>query len=151
MRGMICLLLALWAGRGLFAGEMDDGYARWHVSGAEIREPLAGLRGDPDRGRAIASDGHRGNCLACHHLPVEGLEAQGNLGPPLDGIGARQTVGMLRLHVVDQSRFNPDTVMPGFHRRPGQLHRVAKAFRGRPFLTAQQIEDVVAWLATLKP
>ncbi len=142
------LLLALASSR--FAGADEAGYASWRARGFEIPEPLGGRKGDPARGRAIASDGARGNCLACHRLPLEGLEAQGDLGPPLAGIGARQTVGMLRLHVVDQSRFNPDTVMPGFHRRPERLHRVGKPWRGRPFLTAQQIEDVVAWLATLK-
>ncbi|MBI1424261.1 MAG: sulfur oxidation c-type cytochrome SoxX [Gammaproteobacteria bacterium] len=125
-------------------------YVKWTVKDFAIDEPLGGLKGDPRRGRAIAGDQHRGNCLACHLLPIPEEEFFGNLGPPLIGIASRQSVGMIRLHVVDQSRFNPETVMPGYYRPPQQLHRVARNLRGRTWLTAQEIEDVVAYLTTLK-
>ena len=125
-------------------------YQQWRAENYAIEEPLGGLTGVPERGRAIAGDQHRGNCLACHELPIPEEKFHGNLGPPLAGIGARQSVGMIRLHVVDQSRFNPETVMPGFYRPPQQLNRVAASLRGTTWLTAQEIEDVVAWLATLK-
>jgi sulfur-oxidizing protein SoxX len=124
-------------------------YYDWQVQDYEIREPLGGLVGVPERGARIASDQHAGNCYACHVLPLAADEFYGNLGPPLAGIASRQSVGMIRLHVVDQTRFNPETVMPGYYRRFEQLNRVAEEFRGRTYLSAQQIEDVVAWLATL--
>ncbi len=125
-------------------------YQQWQVENYAIEKPLGGLVGVPERGRAIAADQHRGNCLACHVLPIPEETFFGNLGPPLAGIGSRQSVGMIRLHVVDQSRFNPETVMPGFYRPPQQLNRVAPSLRGTTWLTAQEVEDVVAWLATLK-
>ena len=125
-------------------------YYDWQVQDYEIREPLGGLVGVPERGARIASDQHAGNCYACHVLPLDPDEFYGNLGPPLAGIASRQSVGMIRLHVVDQTRFNPETVMPGYYRRFEQLNRVAEKFRGRTYLTAQQVEDVVAWLATLR-
>ena len=114
------------------------------------RQAARGLTGDAQRGRAIAGDQHRGNCLACHQLPIAEEPFHGDLGPPLAGIGARQSVGMIRLHVVDHSRFNPETVMPGYYRPPSQLNRVAPSLRGTTWLTAQEIEDVIAWLASLK-
>jgi sulfur-oxidizing protein SoxX len=125
-------------------------YFEWQVENFAIEAPLGGLRGDAARGRAIAGDGSRGNCLACHMLPIPDEPYFGNIGPPLTGIGARQSVGMLRLHVVDQSRFNPETVMPGYYRQPRQLNRVAPGLEGRTWLSAQEIEDVVAYLASLK-
>jgi sulfur-oxidizing protein SoxX len=125
-------------------------YYEWQVKDYAINEPLGGLTGDAKRGRAIAGDQSRGNCLACHVLPIPEEQFFGNLGPPLTGIGSRQSVGMIRLHVVDQSRFNPETVMPGYYRPPQQLNRVAKELRGRTWLTAQEVEDVVAYLASLK-
>jgi len=129
--------------------EAPQPYYDWKVQEYEIREPLGGLVGVPQRGARIASDQHAGNCYACHVLPLDPDEFYGDLGPPLAGIASRQSVGMIRLHVVDQTRFNPETVMPGYYRRFEQLNRVAEKYRGRTYLTAQQIEDVVAWLATL--
>ncbi len=125
-------------------------YYDWQVEDFEIREPLGGLVGVPERGARIASDQHAGNCYACHVLPLDADEFYGDLGPPLAGIASRQSLGMIRLHVVDQTRFNPETVMPGYYRRFEQLNRVAEKFQGHTYLTAQQIEDVVAWLATLR-
>jgi sulfur-oxidizing protein SoxX len=125
-------------------------YFEWQVEDNAIITPLGGLTGDAERGQAIAGDQSRGNCLACHVLPIPEEQFFGNLGPPLTGIGSRQPVGMIRLHVVDQSHFNPETVMPGYYRPPQQLNRVAKKLRGRTWLTAQEVEDVVAYLVTLK-
>ena len=125
-------------------------YFDWKVEDFSIKEPLGGLSGDATRGRAIAGNQSRGNCLACHLLPIPEEPFFGNLGPPLTGIGSRQQIGMLRLHVVDQSRFNPETVMPGYYRTPAQLNRVATELKGKTWLNAQEIEDVVAYLASLK-
>lgn len=125
-------------------------YFEWKVDSFEIKQPLGGLTGDAARGKAIAGNQSRGNCLACHLLPIPEEPFFGNIGPPLTGIGSRQSTGMIRLHVVDQSRFNPETVMPGYYRTPAQLNRVAKALKGKTWLNAQEIEDVVAYLASLK-
>ena len=134
-----------------FAGDQTPTpYYEWIVKDFAINTPLNNLTGDAKRGKAIAGNQSRGNCLACHLLPIPEEPFFGNLGPPLTGIGSRQTVGMLRLHVVDQSRFNPETVMPGYYRPPAQLNRVAKELKGKTWLNAQEIEDVVAYLASLK-
>ena len=125
-------------------------YYKWKVTNYAINEPLGGLTGNAERGRAIAGSQSRGNCLACHVLPIPEEAFFGNLGPPLTGIGARLPTAMIRLHVVDQSYFNPETVMPGYYRPPQQLNRVAKGLEGQTWLTAQEIEDVVAYLASLK-
>jgi len=141
--------LAVHAADPAAGGTAPKPYYDWEVQDYEIREPLGGLVGVPERGARIASDQHAGNCYACHLLPLDPDEFYGNLGPPLAGIASRQSVGMIRLHVVDQTRFNPETVMPGYYRRFEQLNRVAEKYRGRTYLTAQQVEDVVVWLATL--
>ena len=73
----------------------------------------------------------------------------GDLAPDLSGVGARLSAAQIRLRIVDSSRVNPDTVMPAYFKTEG-LQRVAPAFRGKTVLTAQQIEDVVAFLVTLK-
>ena len=131
-------------------GSPPEEYCQWKVVDYTIVEPLCGLAGDAQRGREIASDGNRGNCLACHQLPIPGIEAYGTIGPPLTGIAARLSVPMIRLRVVDTRNINPLSIMPGFYRDPQLINRPGKAYRGRTFLTAQQVEDVIAYLATLK-
>jgi sulfur-oxidizing protein SoxX len=125
-------------------------YCQWEISNFAINESLCGLTGDAERGRAIAIDGYQGNCVACHVLPEKGIEAFGNIGPPLNGVGGRYPVGFLRLRVVDSKQLNPATIMPGYYRDPALIHRPAKMLKGRTFLTAQQVEDVIAYLVTLK-
>lgn len=119
------------------------------AAGDGIDAPLEGARGDPARGRAIVADRHVGLCLLCHPAPIPEERFQGDLAPDLAGVGARLSEGELRQRLVDPSRTNPDTIMPAYYRTQG-LVRVAPSLRGRPVLTAQQIEDVVAWLATLR-
>ncbi len=114
-----------------------------------IPDSLTGRKGDPVRGRAIVANRQVGLCLLCHSGPFPEERFQGNLAPDLRGAGARWTEGQLRLRIVDSSRINPTTIMPAYHRTEG-LTRVAPAHRGRPILTAEQIEDVVAFLTTLK-
>jgi len=112
-------------------------------------EPLAGLTGDPARGRAIVVNRQLGLCLLCHSGPFPEERFQGSIGPDLNGIGARLSEGQIRLRIVDPARFNPSTVMPAYYRSEG-LTQVAPSFKGKPILSAEQIEDVVAFLATLK-
>jgi sulfur-oxidizing protein SoxX len=103
--------------------------------------------GDPERGRAVFTTRDGGHCVLCHAAP--GVETAGNVGPSLAGVGSRLTVGQLRLRVADITRVKPDAVMPSFHRVDG-LVRVAPEYRDKPVLDGQQVEDVVAWLATLR-
>jgi sulfur-oxidizing protein SoxX len=88
-------------------------------------------------------------CLLCHSGPFPEERFQGDLATDLRGAGRRWTAGELRLRLVDATRLNPATIMPSFYRVDG-LNRVAPAFRGKPILTAEQVEDVVAYLATLR-
>jgi L-cysteine S-thiosulfotransferase len=114
-----------------------------------IPQPLTGARGDPARGRAIVASRQVGLCLLCHTGPFPEERLQGDLAPPLQGAGSRLSEGQLRLRIVDPARVNPATIMPAYHRTDG-LVRVAPAWRGKPILSAEQIEDVVAFLTTLK-
>ena len=125
-------------------------YCQWQVDNYAIEKPLCGFVGDAKRGKAIASDGSKGNCLACHQLPIDGVEAYGTIGPALEGVGTRFTQGFIRLRVVDTRSINPMSIMPGFYRDPDLINRPGKDYVGRTFLTAQQVEDVIAYLATLK-
>jgi sulfur-oxidizing protein SoxX len=110
---------------------------------------LTGGKGDPVRGRAIVANRQVGLCLLCHSGPFPEERFQGNLAPDLKGAGSRWSEGQLRLRIVDSSRINPATIMPAYHRTEG-LVRVAPAWRGKPILSAEQIEDVVAFLMTLR-
>ena len=112
-------------------------------------QSLTGAKGDPARGRAIVVNRQVGLCLLCHSGPFPDERFQGNLAPDLTGVGARLSEGQLRQRIVDSSRINPATIMPAYHRTE-RLVRVAPAWRGKPILTAEQIEDVVAFLTTLR-
>ena len=118
------------------------------VNGA-ILEPLTDQPGDAERGRRIVLDRDGGDCLICHAMPLPQRQFHGTIGPPLDGVGGRYAAGGLRLRLVDPKALNPDTIMPAYYRVEG-FHRVHERYRGKPILTAQQIEDVVAYLLTLQ-
>lgn len=119
------------------------------VVGDAIPAPLTDQPGDADRGRRIVADRGTGLCLLCHSGPFPEVKLQGNVAPDLSGSGARLSEGQLRLRIVDSSRVRPDTIMPPYFRTE-DLQRVAPAYRGKTVLTAQQVEDVVAYLRTLK-
>jgi sulfur-oxidizing protein SoxX len=110
---------------------------------------LTGTAGDPVAGRKIVLDRHVGLCLLCHSAPFPEEPFQGDLAPSLAGVGSRLSAGQIRLRIVDASRVNPNTIMPPYFRTEA-LQRVAPAYRGKSVLTAQQIEDVVAFLVSLK-
>ena len=114
-----------------------------------IPESLTGAKGDPTQGRAIVASRQIGLCLLCHSGPFPEERFQGNLAPDLRGAGRRWSEGQLRLRIVDSGRLNPSSIMPAYHRTEG-LVRVAPAYRGKPVLSAAQIEDVVAFLTTLR-
>lgn len=115
---------------------------------AAAMEPLTEQRGDPARGRAAVLDRERGHCLLCHRIDQLDEDFQGNIGPPLSRVGERLTAAELRARLVDPTRLNPATAMPAYHRTEG-LRQVAETYRGEPILTAQEVEDVVAFLETL--
>jgi L-cysteine S-thiosulfotransferase len=109
----------------------------------------AALAGDPLRGAEIAASRSTGLCVLCHALPGVPAALAGNLGPDLAGVGARYTRAQLRERLLAPERFNPQTIMPAVARRDG-FQRVAPARAGQPLLEPQQIEDLLAWLETLK-
>ena len=119
------------------------------VAGDAVPQSLTGAPGDAERGLKIVTNRSVGLCLLCHSGPYPGERFQGTMAPDLSGAGLRWSEGQLRLRIVDAARFNPETIMPSYYRGDG-LNRVAPGFRGKPILTAEQIEDVVAYLVTLK-
>ena len=121
----------------------------FEVTGDSIPKSLTGMKGDPARGRAVVANRQVGLCLLCHTGPIPEEKFQGTLAPDLKGAGTRWSEGQLRYRIVDASRANPDTIMPPYY-RVHDLTQVAPAFAGKPILTAEQVEDVVAYLATLK-
>lgn len=125
------------------------GLITYEVVGDAVPEPLGGFVGEAERGKEIVLDRRRGNCLICHALPVEGEHFQGELGPALGGVGARLSMGQIRLRLIDPGRLNPETLMPAYYRIDG-LNEVAPEYAGRPVLSAQEIEDVVTYLASQK-
>ena len=115
--------------------------------GDAIPLALSAQPGQPERGRSIAVNRDQGGCTLCHEVPGE--KNFGNVAPTLAGVGSRLSIAQLRLRVADSSRVTPDTPMPAYYRTEG-LTQVAAAYRGKTILSAQQVEDVVAWLAALK-
>jgi sulfur-oxidizing protein SoxX len=131
------------------AHAQSNGLRTFAIVGDAVLDSLTGARGGAARGRAIVSDRQVGLCLLCHSGPFPLERFQGNLAPDLAGAGSRWSEGQLRLRIIDASRFNSDTIMPPYYRVDG-LIQVATPFRGRPIFTAEQIEDVVAFLVTLR-
>jgi sulfur-oxidizing protein SoxX len=133
----------------------DGGLARFDVAiaagVATIPSPLTARPGDAEEGAKVVAGRRLGNCLSCHEISALRDEAfHGDVGPSLDGVAGRWDAATLRMIVVNAKMvFGPDTVMPAFHRVDG-LNRVRPEFARKPILTAQQVEDVVAFLATLK-
>jgi sulfur-oxidizing protein SoxX len=143
-----CLLLAAALAANGSPAVAQDGLVPYDVVGDAIPKPLTARRGDPVNGRALVVK-RETTCLLCHSGPFPDQRFQGNLSPPLTGTGSRWTEGELRLRMVDATRLNEATIMPPFYRTDG-LNRVARNVRGKPILSAEEIEDVVAFLMTLK-
>lgn len=108
---------------------------------------LTGKPGDPKNGRKVVIK--QGLCLSCHVMPIPEEADHGKIGPELDHVASRLTEGELRQRIVDPKVVNDDTIMPSFHKTEG-LRQVAKKWEGKPILTAEEVEDVVAYLTTLK-
>ena len=135
---------------GTSAAESGPGnLAKFRVIGDGIPEPIGGVAGDAERGRTLILGREAANGVLCHALPEPGVRFSGDLGPPLGGVARTFSVAQLRLRVVDSMRVNPTTIMPSYYRIKG-FDRVAGAYRGKPILEARQVEDIVAYLATLQ-
>ncbi len=115
-----------------------------------VAQSLTGVPGDPANGRSVFKNRKKGNCLACHvNADLANEQFHGEIGPPLDGVAERYTEAELRGIIVNAKMVFEDTIMPAFYRVDG-LNRVLKKFQGKTILTAQEVEDVVAYLMTLK-
>jgi sulfur-oxidizing protein SoxX len=147
MTGRALLSLAAVA-LGCAPAHAQETLRSYEIVGDAIPQSLTGEPGDPERGRDIVLK-RESTCLLCHSGPFPEQRFQGDLSPNLKGTGSRWSEGELRLRLVDATRLNPATIMPSYYRLDG-LTRVAPNFRGKPALTAEQIEDVVAYLKTLK-
>lgn len=138
------LLLAASGGRSEEVGS-------YVVTGDAIMEPLVDSRGDPARGATLISDRQRSLCTLCHSGPFPDAHLHGTLAPDLSGVGTRLSEGQIRLRVADMKRLAPDTIMPSYYRvAKEEGRRVATVWRGKPILTGADIEDIVAYLTTLK-
>jgi L-cysteine S-thiosulfotransferase len=133
---------------GLASDARADELAPYNVVGDGIAESLTGSPGDAARGRALVL-ARTTTCILCHSGPFPETRFQGDLAPDLSGVGNRWTVSQLRLRLVDAARFNPETIMPSYYRND-HLVRVGQNFAGKPILSAAEIEDIVAFLATLR-
>ncbi|MDA9009007.1 sulfur oxidation c-type cytochrome SoxX, partial [Alphaproteobacteria bacterium] len=110
---------------------------------------LTDVAGDPVNGRKIAINRKQGNCLACHQMPVPEQSFHGEVAPTLWGVGNNYSAAELRLRVVDYKTLNEDVLMPSFYVNSDKMHRVIKKFQGKTILSAQEVEDVIAYLQTL--
>jgi len=119
------------------------------VEGDSIPRPLTARPGDATRGREIAFNRERGNCIVCHVIPAPDDRTHGDVGPSLRGVAGRLSEGQMRLRLADGRRLNAASLMPSYYRVDG-LNRVARQYAGKPALTAQEIEDVLAYLMTLR-
>ncbi|MEP6824668.1 MAG: sulfur oxidation c-type cytochrome SoxX [Ramlibacter sp.] len=109
----------------------------------------AAAQGDPQRGRAIVANRQASMCLLCHSGPIPEERFQGNLAPDLAGAGSRNTEAQLRQRIADSRSLNPQSIMPRYF-ATGGLSQVGTQWREKTIFTQQQLDDVVAYLATLK-
>ena len=153
----IRLIIALVAGMGIATGIAggtaalaQEALVKYMIDDeSSIAQSLTGKPGDVAAGRKAAINRKLGNCLACHVIPIPEQAFHGEIGPDLAGIASRYSEGELRLRLVDSNVINPDSFMPAFYRNEG-FHRVLKKFQGKTILSAEQVEDILAYLMTLK-
>ena len=133
---------------GCAVTEQSDSGPAPQIAYRTLDHPLTPVAPDPVRGLAVVL-GRDGNCLLCHAIPETGARFMGDLGPSLSGVGARLSAGELRLRLVDSLALNPESIMPSYYKTDG-LNQVAQSWRGKTILSAQQIEDTIAYLLTLR-
>lgn len=127
--------------------------ASLQIVGDGIPSSLTEIKGDANRGREIVANRQLGLCTLCHQLAdvaSDGSEKfQGNLSVNLAGVGARLSESQLRLRIADNRQVNNKSIMPAFY-KVDKLNRVGQTWQGKTILTAQQVEDVVMYLVSLK-
>ena len=148
VRTLLHIAALISVGLGLACEARADDLVRYQIIGDTIPKPLTGTPGDAARGRALVL-ARNSTCILCHSGPFPEARFQGDLAPDLTGTGNWWSAGQLRLRLVDASRFNPDTIMPSYYRNDGMI-RVGRNFAGKPILSAAEIEDIVAFLVTLR-
>lgn len=145
-------LVAAWSA----AAEVAPTEVVW-VDEVLVPQSLTGVPGNPQAGVEVISQRSQGNCVACHQISaLPQVPFQGNVGPSLDGVASRWSEAELRGILIDAKHMFPETRMPAFYRTTGFI-RPGDGFTGRaanpetfgPLLTAQQIEDTLAFLLTL--
>ena len=119
------------------------------VDESSIPKSLTGKAGNSKKGRKLAIHRKKGNCLACHKMPIPEQQFHGEIGPNLAGVGSRYSAGELRLLIVNPKVVNEDTIMPAFYKNTG-FNAVLKKFKGKTVISAQDVEDIIAYLLTLK-
>ncbi|MGV7218900.1 sulfur oxidation c-type cytochrome SoxX [Bradyrhizobium sp. UFLA05-112] len=147
-RAMLHIAALIVASFALSAGAKAQAPVSYTIVGDGIPESLTGSPGDAARGRALVLD-RSTTCILCHSGPFPETRFQGDLAPDLAGAGNRWSTSQLRLRLVDASQFNRKTIMPSYYRTDG-LVRVGRNLGGKPILNPGQIEDIVAYLATLR-
>jgi len=141
-------ITALVVSLAFVANVRAEGLVPYEITGDGITISLTGAPGDATRGRTLVL-ARTTTCILCHSGPFPETQFQSDLAPDLTGAGNRWTVSQLRLRLVDASRFKADTIMPSYYRNEG-LVRVGRNFVEKPILSAAEIEDIVAFLATLR-
>ena len=119
------------------------------IGESSIPKSLTGKPGNSKKGRKLAVHRKKGNCLACHKMPIPEQQFHGEIGPDLAGVGSRYSAGELRLLIVNPKVVNEDTIMPAFYKNTG-FNAVLKKFKGKTVISAQDVEDIIAYLLTLK-
>lgn len=148
-RALVPFGLSLAVALAVAAGAGAEEPVAYEVVGDGIPEPLTATPGDPARGQTVARNAANATCLICHDMPIPEEPDPGDLAPSLRGVGNRYTAAQLRLRLVDPKRINPDTIMPAYYRTTG-FNRVLGEHVGETIYSAQDIEDVVAYLTTLR-
>ncbi len=133
---------------GISANAGAEPVTAYKIIDFAIASPLTEKPGDPKKGKQIAVHRKKGNCLACHRMPIPEEADHGVTGTDLNGVSTRLTEGQMRLRLVDSKKFNPITMMPSFYKTEG-LHRVKKGFIGKTILSAEEVEHVIAYLKTI--
>ena len=107
------------------------------------------LTGDPQAGRSLVASRQKGLCLLCHSGPFPEEPFQGNIAPNLSDLVANLSATQLRARIMNPAITNPQTIMPSYY-QPEHLTRVSKPYQGQSILSLKEIDDVVAYLMTLK-